>query len=175
MRPFPARKRPAFTLVEMLLVITGVTTLLAACGILLHGLLRMESAERAHLADVSTVSRLARQFREDVRTAEKADRTPGEDQAPKLTLTLPDASVVTYHVDGERLLRSETRQKTLRRRESYPLARLGPISFEQDDRFLRLVLRRKPGEPGSRMRPRARIEARLGKRPMGTNAPEDRS
>jgi prepilin-type N-terminal cleavage/methylation domain-containing protein len=175
MKAFPPRHRRGFTLVEMLLVVTAVTGILAACAMLLHSLLRLESAERAHLADASTVSRIARQFREDVRTSETADPIPGANQAPKLVLSGSDASVVTYQVDGERLVRTETNQNKLLRRELYPLARLGPIGFEEDRGFLRLVLLRKPAEPGSQMRPRARIEARLGKRRIVANAPEDRS
>ena len=73
----------------MLLVVTGVTAILASCAVLLHSLLRLGEIgpSAPHLNDGRTVSRLAQQFREDVRIAEKADRTPGANQAARLTLT----------------------------------------------------------------------------------------
>jgi type II secretory pathway component PulJ len=168
-------KRPGFTLFEIILVVAGASMIVATCAMLLHVLLRLDTVGRSHLNDASTVSRLARQFREDVRTASKADRTPESNQAPRLTLTTPGAPTVIYQVESDRLLRLESLGDKVVRRESYSIARLGPVAFEGDGGFIRLVLLRKPDEPGTAIRPRARIDARLGKHRTLSRASEPKS
>ena len=168
-------KRRGFTLVEIILVVAGASMIAATCGMLLHVLLRLDTVGRSHLNDASTVARLARQFREDVRTAGKADRTPEANQAPRLTLTTSGAPTVIYQVENDRLLRLETLGDKVVRRESYSMARLGPVAFESDGGFVRLVLLRKPDEPGTAIRPRTRIDARLGKHRTLSRASEARS
>jgi len=70
---------------------------------------------------------------------------------------------VIYQVESDRLLRLESLGDKVVRRESYAIARLGPVAFEDDAGFIRLVLLRKPDEPGTAIRPRVRIDARVGK------------
>jgi len=70
-------RRRGFTLFEIILVVAGAATLVATCAMLLHVLLRLDTVARSHLNDASTVGRLARQFREDVRTAASADPRTG--------------------------------------------------------------------------------------------------
>jgi type II secretory pathway component PulJ len=168
-------KRRGFTLFEVILVVAGASMIVATCAMLLHVLLRLDNVARSHLNDASTVSRLARQFREDVRTAAKADRTSEPNQAQKLALATPGAPTVIYQVENDRLLRTETLGDKVLRRESYSIARLGPVAFEDNGGFIRLILLRKPDEPGTAIRPRARIDARLGKHHTLSRASEPRS
>ena len=62
----PSRSLPAgFTLIETVLVVGAISVILGLCGGLLHVMLRLDRAGRAHLVETATVGRLARQFRQD--------------------------------------------------------------------------------------------------------------
>ena len=145
----------------MVLVVAGASLLLSTCGALLHVLLRLDHVGRSYLNDTATVSRLGKQFRQDVRTARGAGR--GLEAENRLTLTSPDGPTITYEVEGDRLLRAETLGGKPVRRESFDVTRLGPVGFEADGPFRRLVLKRRPENLGKALRPALRIDALLGK------------
>ena len=77
----------------------------------------------------------------------------------------PDGPRVDYRVDNGRLLREERDGKDVRRRESYDVARLLPLTFEVDGPLVRLALSRRTSNPFAPARPVFRIEADLGKDP----------
>ena len=159
------RTKPrGYTLFEMVLTVAGATVVLGSCAVLLHGLLRLDHVAHNHMTDTLTMNHLAEQFRQDVRTARKAERGVSEKlKTPTLTLTTPDAPTITYEIVDTRLLRTETLADKVVRREAYPIERLGPVEFEEEGAFVRLVLLRKPDDPGAILRPVARFDARLAK------------
>ena len=160
--------RRGFTLMEMVLVIGSVTVVLGICGSLLHMLLRLDRSGRESLGDTVTLTRLARQFRQDVRAARGVDL--GKDQ--QLELTRGDGPPIIYHLDKDRLLREERNGDDVRRREAYSLTRLGPLRFESDGSWIRLILSRRPEHPTAMVRPAVVVEARLDKERVMTNRAE---
>ena len=81
-----------YSLVEMVLVIGGLSIILGLCGSLLHTLLRLDRSGRESINDSTTLGRLARQFRRDVRSSHAAK--PGDPGS--LELTRPDGPSVSY-------------------------------------------------------------------------------
>ncbi len=163
----PATRR-GFTLIEMILVIGSVSVILAICGSLLHVLLRLDRSGRESLGDSVTLTRLARQFRQDVRAARAVDL--GKEQ--QLELARSDGPPIIYHLDKGLLLREERKGDDVRRREAYSLTRLGPLRFESDGSWIRLILSRHPAHPAATVRPAVIIEARLDKDRAMTNRAE---
>ncbi len=161
------RTRWAFTLFEMLMVIAGLTIILSLCGGLLHALLRLDRAGRESFRDSTTLSRLARQFRQDVRGSEQAK--PGD--AGALELDRPDGIIVMYRRADTRLIREESDGNDIKRIEEYDLRRLGPASFAVDGSFVRLVLSRRPTNLQAPARPAVAIEAFLDKDRARKEAP----
>lgn len=161
-------KRRAFTLIEMVVVIGGVSLMIGTAAGLIHILLTLDRADRYSLSDARGASRLSRQFRDDVRSAKTANAAGS---GMKLDRT---AGAVSYEVEGVRLIRTETSRGSVIRREAYPLERLGPAIFEVEDGFARLSLLRRPDSPGASVRPAATFEARVGKHQAFSNLAEAR-
>ena len=151
--------RRGFTLVEMIVVIGGITIILGLCAGLLHTLLRLDRSGRESLNDTNTLARLARQFRQDVRASRAAK--PGD--AGSLALTRPDGPDVSYRVQGARLVREERAGEKVVRREAYAVARIGPLRFETEGAFVRLIAARRPTNPLAPPRTAVGVEARLDK------------
>jgi hypothetical protein len=61
--------RRAYTLVELLLVVSLATVVLSTLGVLLHGAWRVERTMTNHRQFVDTLDRLAQQFRTDIHQA----------------------------------------------------------------------------------------------------------
>jgi len=157
--------RRGTSLIEMVIIIGGATVLLSVCGGFMHLLLRLEETGRASIADTSNVSRLAVQFRRDVRGSTTAVAVPAaEGTPPGLDLTTPGRPVIGYRTSGDRLLRTETEGERVVRREGYRFTGLGPAAFEAGDDWVALVLPRGTDSGGMTVgRPGYRVEARLNK------------
>jgi hypothetical protein len=151
--------RRGYSLVEIVLVIGGVTIVLGMCGVLTHALLRLDKGGRAWLADASTDARLARQFRKDARSA-TASAPAGDDG---ISLTSPGPREVVYTYGAGRLTRTESSAGEVRSRESYVVGRKGGARFQVEDGFARLTLGRTSGGAEGLARPALVVEARLGK------------
>lgn len=161
--PHRRDRRRGASLIELMLVIGGVTIVLGLCAGLLHALLRLDRSGRSAIHDTATVARLARRFRQDARAADAAKPREGKEVPAALEFTTADGPNVTYRVEGKRLLREEAAGKTVQRRESYAVDRLGPVAFGVDAARVRLVLSRRPTRPDAPGRPAVRVEATLGK------------
>lgn len=158
-------RRRGASLIELMVIMSSLSVVLGLCAVLLHGLLKLDRSGRAAVDDTTTLARLARRFRQDVRAAEKArPETP-----TKLVLTGDDGGSVTYHLVGARLLREDRRGETLRAREGYNLGRLGPLSFDAADGLVRLRLARSGGT--GLARPPVGVDAVLGKDRLIANIP----
>lgn len=151
-------RRRAFTLIELVLVVGGVTVVLGLCAGLLHALLKLDRSGRQTLADSGNVARLARQFREDVRASSTAKAA-----AAGLDLATGDGPAIAYRVEGTGLIREETLGGAVRSREGYMIDRLGPLGFEVKGSRVRLLLARRSGTGLALARPAVNIDASLGK------------
>jgi hypothetical protein len=161
-------KSRAFTLIEMVVVIGGVSLMIGMAAGLIHILLTLDRADRYSLSDARGASRLSRQFRDDVRDAKTAEVVGTGMKLDR------EAHVVSYEVEGRRLIRTDSSDGKVIRREAYPLERLGPATFEVEDGFARLSLLRRPDAPGASVRPRMIFEAKVGKHRAFSNHSEAR-
>lgn len=155
-RRFPRR---GISLVEMIVVIGGLTIILSLCGSLLHTLLRLDRSGRESVNDSTTLARLARQFRRDVRSSHAAKRG----DSGSIEFNRSDGPPVSYRVDGPHLVREERDGKNIVRREAYAVSRLGPLQFEVNGKLVRLVVARRPSNPLAPARAAVSVEARLDK------------
>lgn len=138
----PTRTRAGFTLIEMVLVIGATSIILGLCAGTLHALLGVHRSSREHLADATTVGRLALQFRRDARAATGAKVIGDAGPAAKgLELTLPDGETIAYRADEGGLIRAESRPDEDGRRDQFFLPRRGATGFEvADDRGASLAV-----------------------------------
>lgn len=159
------RRRPSrgYSLIEMVLVIGAVSVVLGVCATTLIGLFRIDRAGRAAVNDATTLARLARQFRQDVRAAGGAKRLDDKPDRTGLELTRADGESVVYRVEGKRLVREDRRGDRVGARESYATERLGPVAFGVEEPRVWATLSRRPGEGRALPKPEVRVEARLGK------------
>ena len=112
-------KRPirrAFTLIEMVVVITLVAGLAIALGMLLTSLMHLDRAERKFLSEAVALDRLAFELRRDARDA--IDAKPGDG---KVDLIEPAGAIVSYRAEKARIVRLETRDESEVRREVFNL------------------------------------------------------
>jgi hypothetical protein len=131
----------------MVLAIGAVAIVLGLCGGMLHVLLRLDRTARSSLVETATNGRLARQFRQDVHAARKANPSGGENgAAPKLDLALPGDRTITYEMRTRSLVRRECQGATALRHETYmlPVCREGDFVVEAQEGkvWVRLRLRR---------------------------------
>ena len=102
----------------------------------------MHRSSREHLADATTVGRLALQFRRDARAATGAKAIGDAGGAAKgLELTLPEGETIAYRADKDGLIRTESRPDEDGRRDRFFLPRRGAPGFEvADDRGTTLAV-----------------------------------
>jgi hypothetical protein len=146
----PARR--GITILETMVVMTGVAIMLGLCAITLQLLMRMNADSQARLASAITFERLARQLRDDVRAAESATLAPAAETAGKtagLHLTLEPAHLINYEIRESSVTRLESRSGQSIRRESYHLRRGRNGRFElrdeADGKLVGLVVTQSPG------------------------------
>ncbi len=175
MRSGSNRSRRGYTLIEMLLVITGLAIVFGICVGMIHLLIRLDRGSRVRLAETTTIARLARQFRQDVHAAAAVRRIAGKDDAREgVELTLPEGRKVEYVREGDRLLRFDQSKAKALVQEAYRLpSRTRPkfeVREETDRTWALLIL---PPNPDAKdiVAPRSVIvkawvgkHARLGQR-----------
>ena len=93
------KRRAGASLVELLAVIAAASVLIGLSAGLLQLLMDVGRSSEEHLARGLSLTRLGRQFRDDVRAANQAGRLP-DDKAPVggVTLILNDEQSVEYVV-----------------------------------------------------------------------------
>lgn len=163
MRPAPAG-RPGHSLIEMLAVIGSLLIVLALGVAALHSLMRIERSARHEADEDRAITRLARQFRDDVRSA-RSRAEAGPAPGGGIALRRADGTTVEYRSEPEGIVVLRTEPGAAEPRHSRVRLRLhGPprLSWvEQDGRaFARLELpRRNAAGRGDPMR----IEAAPGR------------
>ena len=156
-------RRRGFSLVELLVVMTGVAAALGLCIGLIHMLTRLDRASRAHLAETSALARLADQFRADVRASDADQfKTLEKSSVEGLDLALGGDRAVRDNARAGGVERIERRGDAVERRETYRLPGKGAprleVRCEEGDVWARLLLTAAPGPSRG-----VSIEALLGK------------
>jgi len=124
------KRRQGYTLIEMV-VAMAVWSVLSGVAIgMIVVLLRSEGVARDHIHQSAVESRLADQFRRDVRAAETIDV---DDSGVEWTFTLDPEHVITYRVDSNWLERSETADRSMQRQETYVLPPDHTATLEMPD------------------------------------------
>jgi Tfp pilus assembly protein FimT len=141
--PVTRERRGGYTLVELIVVISVNSALMAVAVGLLGTLLRTEHQGQQHFERTSALVRLADQFRGDVAASRDAivaggDANHGnESQVPPrsqvLRLPIADDRTIEYLRDGERLRRVEYLGPTVVRREAYTLIEFSDVRFLVSD------------------------------------------
>ncbi len=153
------RPRRGITLIEVIVVMSGVAVALGLCAVTIQLLLRLNGDGHARLNASASFARLASQFREDVHAcdevvllpAAKAAAEPGKTKgAASLRLTLDPKTFVTYEAREGRVARVETASGTRTEHESYRVGKGNVVAFEQRDegaiRFVVMVMSREVGK-----------------------------
>jgi hypothetical protein len=124
--------RRGITIIEVLVVATGVVLLLGLCAISIQILMRLNGDGMARYTAAASLERLARQVRYDAHASETAEIFE-EKQAGKpagLRLVLEPNHVVTYAEGDGGVVRTESRGDKVARHETYALSRGGSARFE---------------------------------------------
>lgn len=99
-RTLPRRRR-AFSLVEMLVVVALGSAILGMVGVCLQGMYRAEQRTRQQMTQHAALTQLGLQLRADAHEAVRAERTepakPGD--TAELVLNVRDGRTITYRAD----------------------------------------------------------------------------
>jgi hypothetical protein len=169
--PGETRARRGITLIEVLVLVTGVAVMLGLCAVTIQLLLRLHADSQARVSSTMVFERLARQLRDDAHASESArlgaSGAKAAEARPSLTLSVKSAHSISYIVGDHVVARDETEGGKRTRHESYSLERGQVAGFELiDESGHRMVALRVMHEPGkSRAEPPKPLEflASLGK------------
>ena len=149
----PIHGRRGISIIETIVLMTGVAAMLGLCVVMLQLLLKLDGQSRARLDGATAMARLARQFREDVHASTAAslvDQPAG--QPPRLRIEAGAGREIGYEVHGDSaVVRTETRKGARIRRERYDIPQSGSIrlSVRPTDRpVVRRAHRRPPDLEG---------------------------
>lgn len=162
-----SRKRRGITLIELLVVLASMTFVLGVCVALMTMLLKLSDSAERHTALEVSIAKLARAFRDDVRSAEEVNlQTKGRELAYAAWLS-GDGTTVEYTVASDAIYRSETLGDAMVGREEFPLPAKSFPRFERIERegrvFVAVVFDRRGAKSESSLAIRLfRIEAALG-------------
>ena len=137
--PATSGRKAAFTLVEMLIVVSLSSIVLCTVGVIFHGLRSAQRALGEHQTAIDNIARLAEQFRADVHSAASAETTPaaesGDNESPNdmLKLAQPGEKVIEYAADGNCVTRIVRAGDQTTQRESYALPERCQVQWQLDD------------------------------------------
>jgi hypothetical protein len=134
-------RRPASSLIELLIVMSACSAILTLCAGLLHRAMHVQSRARSDCDAERNATRLSQQFRLDVHRA-LAHRTVGADFGEDvfLELTLPDNAVLRYAVVGSAVSRKLLQDGDIVAREEYSFPSSINVGVHHEDRPNRLTL-----------------------------------
>jgi prepilin-type N-terminal cleavage/methylation domain-containing protein len=132
-----------FTLIEMLVVITGLSMLLGLCAVTIQVLMRVSSDAQARRSASAALGRLAEQFREDVHGCDEAQLQP----SGGVRLSRGARIAIIYTARDGWVERVESTGGQAGRHEAYALGKGSTAAFQRRDdgprRFLALLLSQK--------------------------------
>ena len=144
------RSRRGFTLIELLVVITAVSVIMAATVVLMHFVLQTNSEVRQRTQTVTTVGRLAEQFRRDAHQARGEPLVAADHRAAEFHLS--GGTVVKWRIEEQgSLVRTEQARGAADREDSFALPNGSTAALElQPQATARIVALRieSPGAAG---------------------------
>lgn len=148
------KARRGYSLLEMLVVMAGMSMVLGVCVSLIFTLLRMDRTGRALMAEGNVTARLSRDLRRDVRAAhDVALASHAAAPARQAVLRLTGPRRVEYRVEPSQVIRTLSESGAVQSREVYRLKHTGQTHFELDrappSTVVRLVLETGAGAAGS--------------------------
>jgi hypothetical protein len=135
--------RRGISLVEMLIVMTGCSTILTLSGVLLNRAMQAQLQTRDYFDGERTALRLADQWRRDVHATRDARTDPADlPEGVFLRLELPDGQTVDYRRTDAGILRTVAGDGAVATREQYRFAPIGEIAVNElaSPRRLRLTI-----------------------------------
>lgn len=158
MNPRHPNVRSGFTLTELLITMTAGSILMILAVGMVHQSMHLTSATRREADEHRSVSRLASQFRQDVRMADQVLI----ESASSVRLTIPQHGEVTYVAETAACVRTRSVASTTSAadgrvsRETYRLQPGGQVSFEMLEQPRRAALVVSRGDPATRQRQESR-------------------
>jgi type II secretory pathway pseudopilin PulG len=134
--------RRGITILEIMVVMTGVAAMLALCALTIQLLMRLNADGQTRLSASASLERLAQQIRRDAHASDTAllDQKAAGKPAT-LRLTLDPKHDVLYEPQFREIVRVETKDGKLSRRESYSLPPRADSRFEiRDEGARRMVV-----------------------------------
>ncbi len=132
------RLRRAVSLVELLVVMSGLTVVLTTTATLMHRVMRAQVESRS-CSDVERAAlRISEQFRDDVHQATTAQTAVDADLL--VQLELPGDQVVQYRRAGQSVLRTLSRGGAVRSRSQFTFTSTSAVEIHEQDAPERLVL-----------------------------------
>jgi hypothetical protein len=126
-------RRRGITMIEMVVLMTGVAAMLGLCTVLLQLFMKLDADSRARVQGASAAARLAEQFRLDVHSARSARLVDGAagGKAPVGLRLEPGADrTIDYQVKGIGIVqRVESRKGAPPHRERYEVPHTGPVKL----------------------------------------------
>ncbi len=153
--------RAGYALVELLVVISVNSVLMAVAVAALGSMLGSERQGQRHCEQTTNLMRMTDQFRQDVAAAREATAVAVE-SVDTLRLQGPDGRTIEFRRDGERLRRFEYRGSSIVRREAYTLRELSGVAFTVGETKM-ITLRLSFREDARDVDRSWRVEARLAK------------
>jgi hypothetical protein len=145
--------RRGITIIEVLIVVTGVAMMLGLCAVSIQILMRLNAEGQARYGAAVALERLARQVRDDAHSSATAkidalERTAGNPTSLRLDLG-PNHKVAYESRDGG-VVRTESQAGKVVRHETYALSRGAIARFElrseASRRLVALVVNRPAGK-----------------------------
>jgi hypothetical protein len=144
-KKFASSARRGISMIEIMIVVTGVTLLLGLCAVSIQLLMKLNADVQGRYGEAVALERLGRQLRDDVH-ASQSSQMAAADQAKKagqpagLRLVLQPEQIVVYEFADGGVVRLETRAGKPVRHERFTLARGAGARFELRDEALRRLV-----------------------------------
>ena len=124
------RRRPGYTLVELLVVITVTAVMLTLCAGMIHMLLKLDRSGRAASEQAADLARLARDFRSDAHATLKV--VSNETVSDRMTVLLDGVKTVEYQTRPNDIVRTVREGEKVRRFETYRRPARTSVRFAAD-------------------------------------------
>jgi type II secretory pathway pseudopilin PulG len=122
----PTDRRPAFALIEMIVVVSLTSIVISGLAMTLHLLFRADRELRRDVTYAMVLPRLASQLRSDVHAAREVHLSKSEDGNDQIRIVHSDGTTVQYQTQNSRIQRMWLREQQVLHREQF---RLGKRSF----------------------------------------------
>jgi len=150
-----SKARRGITIIEVMIVLTGVSLLLGLCAVSIQLLMKLNGDVQGRFAEAVAIDRLGRQLRDDAHASQTAEvlaavQVKTAEQRGGLRLVLQPDHLVVYGFGDGGVVRNESRAGKTVRHERFTLARGAGTRFELRDegprRLVVLVVSRPSGK-----------------------------